>query len=400
MRIRKAASALAIAALFTAVTGVDTGPAAASAGPNGGCIPTWKAVAAPPGNNAALLSISALSANDVWFGGVGRIFNWLDTKSFHWDGKAVGEVRPPEARFTGVNDWNPGSGVSSFSSDADGWSLTYFNEVQYADRWHGGRWTQTPMAVSSDPYNVSLQPSTVATISATDAWAFGENRVPRQAFDGNLGALIEHWDGIRWSVIPNPASSTKVSVLRASHVFSATDILAVGRTTDADGNGIPLVEHWDGTRWSVVPIPSSTSLSSLFGIGASGPNDVWVVGNQLMPGSTTLAAPLAEHWNGVTWSVVTMPDLGNAKLTSVYASGPSDVWATIEGVGLSNVLLHWDGTAWTTVQLPGAQEVGNAYVLWAVNGSGPHDVWVAGEVFNNYAISYVPYIVHLSCGKD
>ena len=39
-----------------------------------------------------------------------------------------------------------------------------------------------------------------------------------------------------------------------------------------------LIEHWDGTSWSVVPSPNGCC--TLRGVAAVAANDVWAVGNQ------------------------------------------------------------------------------------------------------------------------
>ncbi|WP_146649232.1 hypothetical protein [Labilithrix luteola] len=57
----------------------------------------------------------------------------------------------------------------------------------------------------------------------------------------------------------------------------------------------------------------------------------------------------------------------NVALTSVWGSGPKDVWAS----GSAGTLAHYDGTAW--VITPTKPAVQNTFQ--AVWGSGPNDVW-------------------------
>ncbi len=77
-----------------------------------------------------------------------------------------------------------------------------------------------------------------------------------------------------------------------------------------------------------------------------GGGDIWATGSQTRPGTRNTAAAMIEHWNGSRWSVVPgLPRLGNTIIGGVYAAAPDDVWATTEvtGQGVASDLLHWDG---------------------------------------------------------
>ena len=59
-------------------------------------------------------------------------------------------------------------------------------------------------------------------------------------------------------------------------------------------------------------------------------------------------------------------------LTSVWGSGPNDVWA----VGTAGTILHYDGTKWERADLE-AQDAGTDFTLQAVWLDRPDDVWIA-----------------------
>ena len=97
---------------------------------------------------------------------------------------------------------------------------------------------------------------------------------------GNSGfnqTLIEHWNGLRWSVVTSPSPGSGDD-LRDVAVVSASDVWAAGYTFN--GSSIQtLVEQWNGTQWSVVKSPSPGSFSSqLLAVAAVSANDVWTVG--------------------------------------------------------------------------------------------------------------------------
>ena len=64
---------------------------------------------------------------------------------------------------------------------------------------------------------------------------------------------------------------------------------------------LTLIEHWDGSTWSIIASANVKSYNSLFGTLASATNDVWSVG--YAQGGKSLI----EHWNGVQWSIVSQP---------------------------------------------------------------------------------------------
>jgi len=57
--------------------------------------------------------------------------------------------------------------------------------------------------------------------------------------------------------------------------------------------------------------------------------------------------PLVEHFDGTSWTQVAVPSIQYG-LDAVVAPSATDVWA----FGVSRVALHWDGTSWHRVKLP------------------------------------------------
>ena len=204
-------------------------------------------------------------------------------------------------------------------------------------------WSLVP-SPANEPANSVLE--AVSAVSATDIWAVGDSR----ATTGELPfePLIEHWDGTAWNVVPSaPIAMTGSDFLSGVAAISATNVWAVGRT---GAHSVPLIEHWDGTSWAQVPQPVSGSDSSLNSVAAISATDVWAVGEQ------NLNQTVTEHWNGTAWSVVPSPSVtaGGVQdfLSSVSAIGSSDVWAVgfTNNLGTMQTLAeHWNGTTWQIV---------------------------------------------------
>src|SRR5687768_16944581 len=82
-----------------------------------------------------------------------------------------------------------------------------------------------------------------------------------------------------WNVVTSPNGSTYRNRLRSIEVISTTDIWAVGSQEQSQGQlPLTLIEHWDGTQWSVVPSPNPTGGVELYGVSAAASDDVWAVG--------------------------------------------------------------------------------------------------------------------------
>src|SRR5207249_4049787 len=97
--------------------------------------------------------------------------------------------------------------------------------------------------------------------------------------------------------------------------------------------GRTLVEHWDGSSWSVVSSPNIDRRDYLREVAAVSANDVWAVGNYLNFSGTVRYLTLVEHYtspcvtptptsiiNGhLTWQGITQPDITNTLVTGTLA---------------------------------------------------------------------------------
>lgn len=130
------------------------------------------------------------------------------------------------------------------------------------------------------------------------------------------GALTEQWDGSQWQLMPTAAGSQRGDVLRAVKCTSDTNCVAVGYTS-ADTT---LVEQWDGTTWTVIPSPNRTHDNTLLAVKCATASDCVAVGGEsLQP--PMIGSRLIEHWNGTAWSIVASP--GPAPTSESYLSGVS-----------------------------------------------------------------------------
>jgi hypothetical protein len=340
------------------------------------CPGQWQVVSSPNTTNGAdntLLAVAAVSANDVWTaGGISSSTGQGLTDQTlieHWDGSKWSVVTSPNPG----KDHNTIFGMSAVSAN-EVWAVGYYDDSTLVEHWNGSAWSVVPSPNDSTHNNTLYA---VAAVSANDVWAVG---IAVQDGGGH-SPLIEHWDGSKWSIVPGPEVPDKSGLFGVT-VVSANDIWAAGNLT-SDGKFQTLTIHWDGSAWKVVPSPSpGGTTNTLFGIGAASANDVWAVGVYL-GASGTAPQTLVEHWNGSVWSLVPSPNPspGNNGLNSVVALAADDVWTvgyyyTNERNGFQALLEHWDGSAWSVV--PGAG-VNGTYNLRAIDAVSATDLWAVGQ---------------------
>jgi hypothetical protein len=237
------------------------------------------------------------------------------------------------------------------------------------EHWNGTSWS---VVTSSNPGSMYDILNGVTAVSATNVWAVGYY----VNTTGVTQTLIEHWNGTSWSVVTSPSPAPSNNELFSIAAVSAKDIWTVGFTSTNTADHT-LIEHWNGTSWSVVTSPNPGSSSDhLAGVAAVSSKDVWAVGD-----SNTFGKTLVEHWNGVSWSVVTSPNPGSGGVfTSVAAVSASNVWAAGYHTSTSGTILtlveHWNGTSWQVVKSP---NFGKHPSFWAITAVSATDVWAVGS---------------------
>jgi len=242
-----------------------------------------------------------------------------------------------------VNDLN---GVASVSA-SDVWAVGDFIIASGAsqtltEHWNGTQWSVVASPNPSAFHNVLRA---VTAISTNDVWAVGwfnnAQDIPR--------TLIEHWNGSSWSVVTSPNGSNGSNFLFAVTAVSSTDVWAVGDFLDSTSTSHTLIEQWNGKKWSVVSSPNPTGSNTLNAVRAVSATDIWAVGQ-------TATQTLIEQWNGKKWSVVASPNLtGNNLLRGVAIVSATDIWAVgfvIASVGEQTLIEQWNGSSWSIVPSP------------------------------------------------
>src|SRR4029453_18115201 len=265
------------------------------------------------------------------------------------------------------------------SGPSDVWEVGFYafgtEKRTLIEHWNGADWSILPSPNTNKRLNVL---NGVDAISSSNVWAVGS------ATSGGLDqtTLVLRWDGMDWTIIPSPSPGTfGLNTLYAVAANSATDAWAVGSFTNIGEFAQTLALHWDGTSWQLIPSPNVPgSNNELYGVVALGPDDVWAVG--YWGNAASGFATLIEHWNGSVWTIVSSPNAqGDNFLSAVSATGANDIWAVGRSRNpftfqTSTLIEHWDGNSWSEFFALGFGPESAAYGVAAVS---PGDAWAVGD---------------------
>ncbi len=283
-----------------------------------------------------------------------------------------------------------------------------FNTSAVIERWNGSTWS---LAHSAEPGGAVTTDLFGAACPATKiCFAVGSVGIGTSGSDGDTTTFAEKWSGSTWSTetTPNPAGDlanqltsvacpTSSSCLAAGFTASApngtptaiTEVLtkktwalqmppppagaissslagiscpapgacvAVGSFENASDVTEPLAETWNGTTWSPTapPLASGTTGGTLLGVSCPSPGTCTAVGDSDLAGGTEVT--LAEQLAAGSWSVTASqnPSAGTEKdvLTGVACPSANDCTASgylVNSSGDETLLEQWDGAAWTVV---------------------------------------------------
>ena len=273
----------------------------------------------------SLGAVAASSPRDVW-----AVGNFVPdtgdsnhdatlTLANHFDGTSWSAVPTPNA---GPN-FNTLFGVAAAEGRA--WAVGVRLDDAERDRaliesWDGARWT---IVDSPQPGSERDMLFAASARSASDVWAVGD----QEGADGRFETLVEHFDGGRWSVVPSADPGSTGNHLYGVTAVAPDDVWAVGQQLGASGPDQALIEHWDGHRWSVVPSPRHGSASGMLFSVAAGEAGIWAVGqtDDAVAGSR----PLVERLRNGRGTDVDVPASAGSIFTSLWSVTVADdaVWA-------------------------------------------------------------------------
>lgn len=321
---------------------------------------------------SGLYSVAAIAQDNVW-----AVGSMVPTSSsgylplvLHYDGQQWNLMPMPSA----PNGW---LNAIAASSATDIWAVGQYQPAAVSQplflHYDGQQWALVP---GPDAGAATFLSGVTAT--PTEAWAVGSTLAGGGT---RTQPVTEHFNGTQWQIIPTAGLGSEQGSLTSVTEVAANDVWAVGSAwTTTPEKTHPLIEHYNGTRWSVVPGATGMQPGSLAAVVATSSTDVWAAGNSGETG-------LVEHFDGTRWSV--MPtgtvSLPSSSLSAIAGTSPTNIWVagsgptTTTGPSASTQVIaeHWDGTRWTVMAAPNASTYENRLVGVGLAASG--DAWAVGS---------------------
>jgi len=230
--------------------------------------------------------------------------------------------------------------------------------------------------------------ATLTAISPTNLWAVGS----ATSLSSSSATLTEHYNGLSWQVVPSPNPvGGRYDNLTGVSGTSASDIWSVGSEFVSRGHNYPIIEHYNGSAWTLVASAQPTQVGYLASVAALSPANAWAVGN----GHTTagVGAPMVQHYNGTSWTEVPTSVTTAGTLDAVAAVSANNIWA-VGYAGGAGLAMHYDGTSWTASALPAP--AGGGWELTAVSADSASDVWASGYVASADGLSQHAIVEHFN----
>ncbi len=216
-----------------------------------------------------------------------------------WDGQKWSELSAPDPFDPSTGGLETVSCVSSTSCLAVGSTPQGIKATVLAARWNGTSWTTlTPARPAGSARSVLAG---VSCASATSCVVAGYYLATP---DANPRALVETWDGTNWKI---GSPNIRVSDDFPDHI-SVSCASATACMVTWGSFGEALSRWWNGSKWTAPafagPTPRS-QVTSIYGVSCTSKTACTAVGSfNYSSGS----GPLVQNWNGVRWSVTAAPN--------------------------------------------------------------------------------------------
>ena len=217
----------------------------------------------------------------------------------HWNGTSWREWSVPWSRPGLVLDKVVAAGPSSVWLLSTGQDYSYHPSIEH---WNGAHWQAVPV-----PFGPKDPIAGFSAIGGNDAWAVGSYSHGGNTATQYSHPLAAHWNGHSWRLthVPNRTGNNSMDLSAVAQV-GTHNVWAIGQSQrlelSHDGFSstapVALLEHWDGQSWSVMPgVAPEMSIGSPT-LTAARDGSAWALG-------TCWANNVITRWMNGTW--VTSP---------------------------------------------------------------------------------------------
>jgi hypothetical protein len=224
----------------------------------------------------------------------------------------------------------------------------------FAAVWNGTEWKlqTTPEPVGA--LSAQLEDVSCTAAGACTAVGYYKNS------SGTMLSLAERWNGTEWKIqtTPNPTGAKKTE---AAGVSCATveSCVMVGRYENSSSKWVPFSETWNVTEWTVQAVsnPSGSVRTFAFGVSCTSASACTMVGSFV--NSSEVETGYAERWNGSTWTLQTVAKPSGTTGYGLFGvSCVSATECTTSGTKVTTEVVYmplaerWNGTTWTVESTP------------------------------------------------
>jgi hypothetical protein len=200
--------------------------------------------------------------------------------------------------------------------------------------------------------------STMTCLSSTNCWSPGYRSTTHKGTTSTY-AVMEHWDGARWSPMSTPVGGAELGRVDCA---SAAECWAAGYTEASSGLTTPVVERWDGRTWNKVllPVPSVDKDAYVDSVTCLSSSDCFALGGAGVRANAPFS-PLVFHFDGTKWSVMAKVGLPagykSADLEEMRCPSPANCVAEGVEIPQGSYFDHvysqiFNGSTWKVVQMP------------------------------------------------
>jgi hypothetical protein len=211
------------------------------------------------------------------------------------------------------------------------------------DTWNGTTWSQ--QSVPTEAEAVSCYSAAACTVIGND----GSGPPAEQP-------SAAQWNGTTWTAVSVPNPGDEEGILTAISCPSATDCMAVG---DGESSGYS-IERWNAGTWqaSLAPMPAGSVGGDLTSVSCVSADACTAVGYYYNETIGAPYLPVAESWNGSTWTIQATPATSGDLLLGVSCAAAANCDAVGANYGdpetstPAPVALRWNGSSWIAESVP------------------------------------------------
>jgi hypothetical protein len=232
------------------------------------------------------------------------------------------------------------SGLGSISCVAANWCLALAGNENSAltEIWNGSSWS----AAAEYPEDLS----SVTCLSTS--WCMG------------VGGVDATWNGSSWTqnTMPAPSGSPETYSYIWVSCASVSYCVAVGDATYSGGELVPISARWNGSTWTALnaPGPSGSVDTDLVSVSCPAENNCTAVGGYDNDEGIYTGEAYADHWNGSTWTIQTVPNpssgvwsgLNGVSCPTTSSCVAVGYWDAGLGSNVVPLAENWNGSSWSS----------------------------------------------------